>query len=243
MDKISRLDFVRLYFRSFFVQTGWNYERMIALGFTWILLPLVEKLCPDREERVRFLRRHLSFFNANPYLATYAVGAVAKLEESGAASEEVGKLKESLSGPLGALGDNLMWMNLKPALLILGIILTSTSGVLGAVVFWLLYNMHQVYLRGRGLCRGYALGLSVASDLRSSYYSQMVKWIGRMGAVFLGVFFLLKLNERISGRVENLIVFVLIVFLSVFGFRKNINPNYLLLAGVLFYLLAKWIVF
>ena len=242
MEKISNLDLARLYLRSFFVQTGWNYERMIAFGFTWILLPLVEKLYPAKEEKKRFLERHLSTFNANPYLATYAVGAVAKLEEEGASAEEIGKFKNSLRGPLGALGDNLIWMNLRPALLILGIILTSTFGALGALVFWLLYNIHQVYLRARGLFKGYGLGLKVASDLRSAYYPRMIKWISRMGAVFLGIFFVLKFNERILERVENLIIFILMVFLSIFGFRKNVNPNYILLAGVLSFMLAKWVI-
>ena len=243
MEKISKLDLFRLYFRSFFVQTGWNYERMMAFGFTWILLPLVEKLCPAEEEKEKFLRRHLSFFNANPYLATYAVGAVAKLEEAQASSEEISKFRDSLRGPLGALGDNLIWVNVRSALLILGIILASTVGALGAVVFWLLYNIHQVYLRGRGLSKGYALGLNVASDFRSRFYPQMVKWSSRMGAVFLGIFLLSELNERISENVENLIIFILVVFLSFFGFRKNVNPNYILAASVLFYVLARWIVF
>ena len=164
MEKISKPDLARLYLRSFFVQAGWNYERMIALGFTWILLPLMEKLYPAKEEKKRFLERHLSTFNANPYLAPYAVGAVAKLEEAGASAEEIGKFKNSLRGPLGALGDNLIWMNLRPALLILGIILVSTVGAFGALIFWLLYNIHQIYLRARGLFKGYGLGLGVASD-------------------------------------------------------------------------------
>ncbi|KPK76547.1 MAG: hypothetical protein AMJ89_03935, partial [candidate division Zixibacteria bacterium SM23_73] len=181
-------------------------------------------------------------FNANPYLATYAVGAVAKLEEAGASAEELGKFKNSLSGPLGALGDNLIWMNLRPVLLILGIILASTFGALGALIFWLLYNIHQVYLRARGLFKGYGLGLGVASDLRSAFYPRMIKWLSRMGAVFLGIFFVLKSNERILERVENLIIFILMVFLSIFGFRKNVNPNYILLAGVLSFLLAKWVI-
>ena len=242
MEKIPKLNLFRLYLRSFFVQTGWNYERMIALGFTWILLPLMEKLYPAKEQRKKFLKRHLSTFNANPYLATYAVGAVAKLEEAGASAEELGKFKNSLSGPLGALGDNLIWMNLRPALLILGIILASTFGALGALIFWLLYNIHQVYLRARGLFKGYGLGLGVASDLRSAFYPRMIKWLSRMGAVFLGIFFVLKSNERILERVENLIIFILMVFLSIFGFRKNVNPNYILLAGVLSFLLAKWVI-
>lgn len=242
MEKISKSDLFRLYLRSFFVQTGWNYERMIAFGFTWILLPLMEKLYPVKEERKRFLKRHLSTFNANPYLATYALGAVAKLEETRASEEEIGKFKNSLRGPLGALGDNLVWMNLRPTLLILGMTLAPISGALGAMVFWLLYNIYQVHLRARGLFKGYDLGLKVASDLRSEYYPKMIKWISRMGAVFLVIFFLLKSNERILEGVESLIIFVLLIFLSIFGFRKNINPHYVLLACVLSYLLFKWII-
>jgi len=242
MDKISKLDLLRLYSRSFFVQAGWNYERMIAFGFTWILLPLVKKLYPTKEERKRFIKRHLSTFNANPYLANYAVGAVAKLEEMGTSEEEISKFKNSLRGPLGALGDNLVWMNLRPALLILGMILASISGILGILVFWFLYNIHQVHLRARGFFKGYTLGLGVASDLRSSYYSRMIKWISRMGAVFWGIFLVVNLNERILERVENLIIFILVVLLSIFGFKKNVNPNYVLLVCLLSYLLVKWII-
>jgi mannose/fructose/N-acetylgalactosamine-specific phosphotransferase system component IID len=242
MEKISKRDLLRLYARSFFVQVGWNYERMMAFGLAWILLPLVEKLYSAKEEKKRFIKRHLSTFNANPYLATYAVGAVAKMEEVGTSEEEIGKFKNSLRGPLGALGDNLVWMNLRPALLILGVILTSSWGVLGALVFLFLYNVYQVYLRARGLFKGYNLGLRVASDLGSSYYPKMIKWISRMGAAFLGIFFVSKLSERISERIENWVIFILLVFLSIFGFKKNINPNYVLLACLFSYLLTKWII-
>jgi mannose/fructose/N-acetylgalactosamine-specific phosphotransferase system component IID len=242
VKKISRLDLFKLYLRSFFVQAGWSYERMMALGFTWILLPLVDKLYPTKEEKKNFLRRHISTFNANPYLATYAVGAVAKLEEMDVSAEEIGQFKNSLRGPLGALGDNLIWMNLRPALLMLGIILASTVSVCGVLVFWLFYNIYQFYLRARGLLKGYDLGLKVTSDLQSAYYQQMVKWIGRMGAVFLGIFFVLRLNERITERIESLIILILLVFISIVGFRKNINPNYVLSACLLSYLLIRWII-
>jgi mannose/fructose/N-acetylgalactosamine-specific phosphotransferase system component IID len=241
MERISRLDLFRLYLRSFFIQTGWNYERMLALGFTWILLPLGEKLFPSKEDQKRFLRRHLLTFNANPYFASYALGGVAKLEEMGVSEEEIGKFKDSLRGPLGALGDNLIWMNLRPALLILGIILAQTLGGLGVLSFWLLYNVHQVYLRVRGVFKGYALGFKLDSDLRSGYYPKMTKWVSRMGAVFLGIFFVLKLSERISERIENVIIFLLLVFLTIFGLRKNINPNYVVLACLFSFLLVKWI--
>jgi PTS system mannose-specific IID component len=241
MGNISKLDLFRLYLRSFFVQAGWNYERMLALGFTWILLPLGKKLYPTPEGRKRFLTRHLQSFNTNPYLASYALGGVAKLEEMEVSEEEIGKFKDSLRGPLGALGDNLIWMNLRPALLILGIILASTLGALGALSFWLLYNLHQVYLRARGVFKGYTRGLNLSSDLRSTYYPKMIKWTGRMGAILLGIFLALKSNERILEKFENLIIFILLVFLTILGFRKNINPTYILLASLSSFLLIKWI--
>lgn len=242
MGNISKRDLFRLYLRSFFVQTGWSYERMLALGFTWIVLPIMDKIFSTKEDMKSFLKRHLSTFNSNPYLATYAVGAVAKLEEKGVPHEEIEILKNSMRGPLGALGDNLIWMGLKPALLILGILIASTFGAIGAIAFWLLYNIQQIYVRARGLVKGYGLGLGMVSDLRSAYYTRMIKWMSRMGAVLLGIFFVLKLNERISERAENLIIFILLVSLSILGFRKSINPDYMLLACVLSYLLVKWIV-
>ncbi len=241
METISKRELFRLYLRSFFVQAGWNYERMIALGFTWILLPVMEKLGLAEEQKKNFLRRHLSTFNSNPYLATYAVGAVAKLEETGASEEEIVKFKNSLRGPLGALGDNLIWMNLRPALLILGMILASTSSAMGALAFWFLYNINQLYLRARGLSKGYDLGLEVSSDLKSAYYKKMIKWISRMGAVLLAIFFVLMLSRILPGKAGNSIILMLSVFLSIFGFRNNFNPGYVLLICFLLFLLAKWI--
>lgn len=241
MKKISKADLFKLYLRSFFVQSGWNYERMMALGFTWILLPLGKKLYPTPEERKKFLTRHLQTFNANPYFAPYVLGGVAKLEEMGASEEEILNFKESLRGPLGALGDNLIWMNLRPALLILGIILASILGAVGALSFWFLFNLHQVYLRTRGIFKGYHLGLNLTFDLKSGYYLKMVSWISRVGAIFLGIFLVLESHQRILERLENLIIFIFLIFLSIFGFRKNINPNYILLASLSFFLLIKWI--
>jgi mannose/fructose/N-acetylgalactosamine-specific phosphotransferase system component IID len=137
---MSRSDLFRLTLRSFFVQTGWSYDRMMALGFVWILVPVAKKLCSSTKERGEFLKRHLESFNANPYLAGYAVGAVTRLEEAKAPQEQIRRFKESLRGPLGALGDNLIWQNLRPALLILALILTGKYGFWGALTFFVLFN-------------------------------------------------------------------------------------------------------
>lgn len=253
MPKISRFDLFRLYLRSFLVQTGWTYERMLALGFVWILIPLVKKLCSSEKEQQDFLKRHLLSFNANPFLASYALGAVTKLEEIKTLPEQIKRFKDSLQGPLGALGDNLVWQNLRPALLILGLILTDRFGVYGTLSFFLMFNLHQVYLRARGIVKGYALGFGVSSDLSKGYLQNMTKWSGRMGALFLGILFVFSyghLTQLISCgksnqigiqpfQLENFLLLFLFTLLSFLAFKRNINPNYTLLIFLAFFLVIK----
>jgi mannose/fructose/N-acetylgalactosamine-specific phosphotransferase system component IID len=244
MSKISRCDLFRLYLRSFFVQTGWSYERMIAFGFTWILIPIAKKLCSSIEEQRDFLKRHLLSFNANPYLASYALGAVAKLEEEKTAGEQIQRFKDSLRGPLGALGDSLIWQNLRPALLILGITLSQITGVFGALCFFLIFNFHQIYLRARGVIKGYALGFDVISDLSKGHIQNAIKWSSRLGAVLLGILFVIELNRlRVASmNLEKIILFLLFILLSFFGFKKSINPNYILLISVVLFLAIKAVI-
>jgi mannose/fructose/N-acetylgalactosamine-specific phosphotransferase system component IID len=209
---------------------------MMALGFTWILGPVAKKLCPSLGDRQEFLKRHLDSFNANPYLVGYAVGAVTRLEETKTPPEQIRRFKESLRGPLGALGDNLIWQNLRPALLILGLILTSRYGLYGALTFLVLFNCYQVYVRARGVVKGYRLGLKVSSDLTRGHLQGVAKWSGRMGAVLLGVIFVLKLSQPGIEPLQpdQAILLILFSLLSFWGLRRNTSPGLILLAFLVF---------
>lgn len=237
MKKISRFDFLRLYLRSFFVQTGFTYDRLIAFGFAWSLIPVAKRLFSSAEKRSRFLKRHLLSFNANPYLVGYALGSVTKLEEEEAPPEQTIRFKELMRSPLGALGDNLIWQNLRPALLVLGLILAGTFGVYGILAVWLAFNSYQAYLRARGVLRGYDLGLGLAADLTKGHLQNVTKWSGRTGALLSGI--LLVLAFASSGRSDQLgglefeptggalvLFFAIVSFLA---FKRNVNPGYVLL--------------
>lgn len=250
MKKISRFDFLRLYLRSFFVQVGFTYERLIAFGFAWTLIPAAKRLCSSARERSDFLKRHLLSFNANPYLAGYAIGAVTKLEEEKVPREQMIRFKELIRGPLGALGDNLIWQNLRPALLILGLVLASTFGVYGILGVWLVFNLYQAYLRARGMVKGYALGLGLSSDLARGHLRYVTTWSGRMGAVLSGMVFVLALasSGRLSqlGRVEFRptagILLVLFALFALLASKRDVNPGYALLFLVAFSLALSTVV-
>src|SRR5207244_10928421 len=53
--------------------------------------------------------RGAHFFNAHPYLCGLAVGAAARAELDGVPPEQVERLRTALCGPLGSLGDRLVW--------------------------------------------------------------------------------------------------------------------------------------
>jgi mannose/fructose/N-acetylgalactosamine-specific phosphotransferase system component IID len=233
---MSGFDLFRLTLRSFLVQTGWSYDRMMGLGFAWILGPVAKKLCSSFEERREFLRRHLDSFNANPYLVGYAVGAVTRLEETKTPPEQIRRFKESLRGPLGALGDNLIWQNLRPSLLILGLILTGRYGLYGVLTFLVLFNCYQIYVRARGVAKGYRLGLNVSSDLTGGHLQGVAKWSGRMGAILLGVIFVIKLSQlgvQPFGP-DKAILLILFSLFSLWGLKRNTNPGLILLIFLLF---------
>ena len=124
-NKIRSLDIFRVFLRSFFVQSVWNYRSLISAGFGICLFPIVKRLYKDQASQKAFLDRHLKFFNAHPYMVSYALGVSIHLEEAFASGDEsagkkLDRIKELLTGILGAVGDKLFWSTIKPFSLIMG---------------------------------------------------------------------------------------------------------------------------
>jgi mannose/fructose/N-acetylgalactosamine-specific phosphotransferase system component IID len=245
---MTRWDLFRSGARSFFIQTGFTYERLIALGFVWSLIPVARTLALSRDKLAEILKRHLSSFNANPYLAGYALGTVAKLEEANAPGDEITRFKDAVRGPLGALGDNLIWQNIRPSLLMLGVGLTAGLGVYGALAVWAVFNLYQVYLRLRGVLKGYALGFEVSSDLGRAHLRAALKWSGRLGALLIGLLLVLAVGAngdparmgQFEPQPQAAGLLVLFTALSTLSFRRNLDSRYSLLGLIVLSLLVKW---
>lgn len=233
MSKTNKIDFWRSYFRSFFIQAGWNYERMIALGFLWAIIPLTEKLYSKSEEKISFIKKHISSFNSNPYFASYAIGAIAKLEQERKTPEEITDFKQALMGPLGALGDSLVWVRFRPALGILGIMLALKFGILGGIVFFALYNIFQLHFRYVALNEGYSFGFGLAGHLSSKTYPQLIGFFSMVGAVLFGFFFIFCLNNLASfDKIGELLFFLAVFLFCVWALRKNLNPGLVFLISL-----------
>lgn len=64
--KVDKKDMKKVFWRQFGLQVGWNYEKMMGMGYCFTMIPIIEKFYHTEEERKEALDLHLQFFNTNP---------------------------------------------------------------------------------------------------------------------------------------------------------------------------------
>ncbi len=175
--------------RLFALQAAWNYDRLQGVGFAWALEPLVRPVREGDPERYRqILGRAAAYFNTNPFVAGLAVGAVAKTEVNGTDVAKVERLRTAIKGPLGALGDRLMWAGVLPAASAIGVIVAVTADPwLGGAVFLLVFNIPHLILRFWGIREGWRRGPTVAMAMNQYVLQHALKVVGPAAVAGLGI--------------------------------------------------------
>jgi len=191
--RIGKAGVLGLLARSFYIQAAWNYETLQATGFAHALFPVGRKLSEKGEVPREFAERHLALFNTNPIMASYVIGAVARMEEDVAggrsSGEEVTAMKNALAVPLAAAGDRFFWATLRPLAGMLGLVVAGVAGAVGAIVLLVVYNLFHLYFRARGVFKGYALGPGVVGEVLHLNLVGLSAQLGLIGAFVLGVLF------------------------------------------------------
>lgn len=153
------------------IQASWSYQRMQGVGLAYALTPLYRHLFASDPGRLRAaLARSSRFFNANPYFAPAALGAIASVEAANQPPAQVSRLHTALSGPLGALGDRLFWAGLVPAMMSLAVVLVAFGA--GAWPLLGLVAAHNLFRLGLGrwlFALGWSEGFGVGKALGESW--------------------------------------------------------------------------
>ena len=187
----ARPGLVRSLLRLFTVQGSWNYERMQGLGIGVAEEPLLRNLRAEvGDDRVAYraaVARGAHFFNAHPYLCGLAVGAAARAEHDGVPPEQVERLRTALCGPLGSLGDRLVWAGWLPLTSGLALIAVALGlGLRAIVAFVVVYNVGHVALRWWALRAGWRYGAQVAQALREPLLQRATALSGPAMALVVG---------------------------------------------------------
>ena len=171
---IRNLDLLKVFLRSFLIQASWSYDRMQSLGFAYAIQPVLQRLYPEREEYRSRLDLHMEYFNTQPYLAAFILGATARMELERASGRDrdadISGLKSALMAPLGALGDSFFWGALTPLAAVIAVAVLMTGAWWAPLLFLVLYNSWHVGLRAEVFVWGYqSAGDAVALMARYSF--------------------------------------------------------------------------
>ena len=175
--------------RSFTIQGSWNYRYMIGSGFAFALRPLLRRSGQTGDDVNAATHRHLERFNAHPYLAGVALGAVARMESENVDLQTIHRFKEAIQGSLGGLGDTLVWGAWRPATLLFAL-MVAAAGVppwVPVVLFLGLYNAGHIALRWWGFKIGLDEGRDVATRLGKAEIPRLAERVLAAATLLLGV--------------------------------------------------------
>lgn len=180
-----------MFLRLFAVQGSWNYETMLGNGIAFAVEPAL-RLLPGGRGGAAYraaLARQGAYFNAHPYLASVAVGALARAELDGEAPERIERFRTACCGPLGSVGDRLVWAGWLPACSLLALAAFGLGASAAGVVslFLVSYNAGHLALRIWGLRAGYRDGLRVAQTLGTPLLRKGPAHLSRVAALFAGI--------------------------------------------------------
>jgi PTS system mannose-specific IID component len=189
--RVPAWTWVTVFTRLLAIQGSWNYETLLGNGVGFCVEPALRQLPGGmRGDAYRgAMARESAYFNAHPYLAAVAVGALARAELSGVPAERIERFRTALCGPLGSVGDRLVWAGWLPfcSLLALAAYGLNARPMVVVVLFLALYNAGHLALRVWGLHVGWTRGLGVASALANPVLRRGPAHVARAAAAAAGV--------------------------------------------------------
>jgi mannose/fructose/N-acetylgalactosamine-specific phosphotransferase system component IID len=147
---------------------------MQGMGFLFTLISGAEK---NQRDKIR--KTHKGFFNTHPYMSSYIIGATIRAYDEGKSSPE--KIKRFITitqTSFASAGDILFWQTIRPALLLMAAILSIKLGIIGPIIFIVVYNIFHLYHRIKGI---------VIYLLKSKRFTKVQHIFEILGAFFCGL--------------------------------------------------------
>ncbi len=236
---------LRVLLRLLGLQASWTYERMQGVGLAVAMEPLLEPLA-DYPERSRAARaRSAQYSNAHPFLAGAAAGALARAELDGEPGDRILRLRTALSGPLGALGDQLFWAGMVPATMAAALIGVAWGGALAAVLALVVgFNVLRIAVTLWGIRIGTENGLAVAHAISGSWLPASAPRAGDLAAVMVGAAVPVVSVWLLRGGSQTVAATFLVVIaatgLGLVTMRKPVSAPLLTVAAAAVTLLWRW---
>ena len=190
--QLTKSDLNACFIRSNLLQGSWNFERMQALGYCFGIVPAIRRLYPEgSQERKDAIKRHLEFYNTQPFVTAPILGVNLAMEEqraNGASIDDaaINGIKVGLMGPLAGVGDPIFWGTARPVFAALGAGIAQSGSLLGPILFFVLFNAVRLFVRYWGIQYGYRKGLEVVSDMGGGALQKITEAASILGLFIMG---------------------------------------------------------
>jgi len=182
---------LRIFFQNLFIQTSWSFPSMQSMGFLSGVL-----VGAGEEKKAEIMSAQKGLFNTHPYMVSYIVGATVRAYDEGTASaEEIRRFLSVAQTSFASAGDLLFWRTLRPALLLMAVILGVHYGLVGPISFLVVYNVFHLFHRVQGIQDGYAMGWDVIYLLKMRRFKLVRQTFEIIGTLLCGLLFSLISKE------------------------------------------------
>ncbi|MEO8635207.1 MAG: PTS system mannose/fructose/sorbose family transporter subunit IID [Gemmatimonadales bacterium] len=228
---------LRAFVRLLTVQGAWNYERMTGVGLGHAAEPLLEDLkSADPARHAEAAVRSAEYFNSHPYLAGLALGALVRAEYDFVPGPQIARLRAALCSPLGALGDQLYWIGLVPALMAAGIVaVVAGLGLWSLAAILVTYNFVRLWTGAWALNAGLKAGARVGTAIGNSWLPGAASRAGRAAGLLVGLALPLAADWLLDGESSRNVVLAVVTMLAGLGLAWQLGPR---ITAVRFGLLA-----
>ena len=190
--KVTKDDLFWTFVRSNFLLGSFNFERMQSMGFCCAMMPILKRLYGDKKEEMKAaLKRHLEFFNTQPFVAAAIMGIIGAMEEKRANGADISQatlsgVKVGLIGPLAGVGDPIFWGTLRPVLAALGAGIALTGSIIGPIIFFVAFNAIRLATHWYGVKYGYEKGTELVENIGGNEMHFLTEGASVLGLLVMG---------------------------------------------------------
>ena len=255
---VTEKDLTQLALRSTLVCLTFNYQKMMAPGFTFIQIPLLKKIYENDPEGLKAaLKDNMEFINTHPNFVGFLSGLLMSMEESHEDRSIIKGIKTALYAPLAGIGDALFWFTLLPIMAGICSSFALEGNVLGPILFAAVY-FSLILLRIPLTHIGYKLGTKSIETINenaekisraASIVGIMV--IGGLIATYIALQLTISIplnegivldlqTELIDKIFPNLLAISYVGILYYFLKKKNVSPTVLIVATFVIVLVCSF---
>ncbi|RDE91061.1 PTS mannose transporter subunit IID [Aggregatibacter aphrophilus] len=255
---LTKKDIRSTYWRSTFLLGSFNFERMQSMGFCVSMIPVIKRFYSNKEDQAAALKRHLEFFNTQPWVASPIIGVTAAMEQERANGAKniddaaISGVKVGLMGPLAGVGDPIFWGTLRPVLAALGAGLAITGNWIGPLLFFIGINLCRALTRWYGFKYGYEKGTEIVNDMGGGRLQKLTQGASILGLFVMGSLvskwttinislellrYKNQMGEEVITTVQSVLndllpglAALLLTFFCMYLLRKKINAMYIIFA-------------